>query len=198
MSAAAQGKAVCFQSQRHNGEVPYLSRSQCSKEQWGLKKSAFPNFTMVVDLCSVNLAKLEVKQKPDAFDTQVRAAYQVLPVTAHAHHHLPAARLIGMGKQPGPWQLHILPDLSLWNLPLVGQVCFSFTTTGTSFSCRTPIAKVTDLAGERPAWILVHPHGLEIICVSSSLFCFPHFMTIYPDSLLALGSRTSFQGNSLS
>lgn len=33
MSAAAQGKAVCFQSQRHNGEVPYLSRSQCSKEK---------------------------------------------------------------------------------------------------------------------------------------------------------------------
>lgn len=102
------------------------------------------------DLHSINLVKLEVTWKSGSSDTQVRAACQMLPVTAHAHAHLPAAHLIDMGKQPGPWQDYILPDLSLQRLPLVGQVCFSFMTMGTSLSCKTLITKVTGLASERP------------------------------------------------
>lgn len=114
----------------------------------------------VVGLCGVNFVKLEGKQKPHSFDTQeVRAAYQLLPVTAHAHHHLLEAHLIDMGKQPCPQQLQILPDLPLQQLQLTGQVYSSSVTKGTSFSCITPIIKVTGLDGERPAWILVHLHG---------------------------------------
>lgn len=200
MLASAQGKAAFFQSHRHSWEVPCLSRYQHLKEEWSLKKTTFPSFTTVGDLHSINLVKLEVKWKSGSSDTQVRTACQILPVTAHAHPHLPAAHLIDMGKQPGPWQHYVLPDLSLRRLPLVGQVCFSFMTMGTSLSCKTLITKVTGLASERPVWVLVHPHGFWIIRVSSSLSLLPplHDHVSRLPALLSSGSSTSFQSNSLS
>ena len=58
------------------------------------------------------------------------------------------------------------PDGSpLWHLQLMGRVGFLSMTQDTDVFCRAPLAKFTGADDERPARVLVHPHGFYVICV---------------------------------
>lgn len=161
-------------------ETQHLKVSAC-KGRVECRKSAFPSSPTVGDLCG---AQLQGKQQPDSFDsTKVRAAHQVLPVTAQPCHHLPAAHLVDVGKQPGHQQLQIPPELPLQHPQPVGQVCFSSVTKGTGFSHRTPSPKLQAQMLRDQCWfwfILMASRSSVYVLVCPR---FTHFMTISPGYL---------------